>query len=693
MANLSNINNKFLVTTGGNVLIGQTSVVGSSILQVTGNSTLAGNVSISVNSATSDTLQINNGSVRTHLLGSESSNGVIYMRSSANSNTIRINASGDSYFNGGNVGIGNTSPSSSTSNANKLVVGDGTVSQGITILTADNTSGNLYFADGITGNEGYRGIIRYNHDSDRFQIYTSATQRMVILGNGNVGIGTTSPDSKLHVESTGATGANFILETTHSGGIPLLDLKGAASAQLRYKDELNVIQSRIDFGDSGTFNFIDVPNNNSTLYLKTGGNVGIGTTSPDTLLNLEGVKNTSIITLGSTTNDSNWSTGDKYGAINFYSADASGAGAGVKSSISYEVTAAASGATNHLSFRTAGTTAGTNNTERMRITSSAEGHVELLGTAPLIKATASNGGSGLRINIAGQTSGQLFRVQEDGTTKFQINENGNVGIGTTSPVYKLQVEDSAADIFFGATDATTGSMFRLRSNNKAVTIVDIDASGASSFAGNITISKATPFITLSNTAEDECGIVMLDSADAGQSAKITYDASGNTLKFYNNAASERMRISSAGEIRTYYSSVFGKVQRYTGSTATVYPQVFEYGGATRGSISMNNSGVSYNTTSDYRLKENVVEMTGALDRISQLKPSRFNFVTDSSATVDGFLAHEVQEIVPEAITGIKDGVDEKGNPEYQGIDQSKLVPLLVAAVQELKAEIELLKSK
>jgi len=79
--------------------------------------------------------------------------------------------------------------------------------------------------------------------------------------------------------------------------------------------------------------------------------------------------------------------------------------------------------------------------------------------------------------------------------------------------------------------------------------------------------------------------------------------------------------------------------------------------------------------------------------VSRLKPSRFNFISDADKTVDGFLAHEVQEIVPEAITGEKDAVDKQGNPELQAIDQSKLVPLLVAAIQELKAEIELLKSK
>jgi hypothetical protein len=178
----------------------------------------------------------------------------------------------------------------------------------------------------------------------------------------------------------------------------------------------------------------------------------------------------------------------------------------------------------------------------------------------------------------------------------------------------------------------------------------------------------------------------------------------------------------------------------TGSDGII--ALFRNDGSTAGDISVSGTSTSYNTSSDYRLKENVVKMTGALDRVAQLKPSRFNFISDSDTTVDGFLAHEVQSVVPEAITGTKDGMkdeeyektpavyedkvhpaieeekDEEGNviteakeswtekvlvseavmdtrsvPDYQGIDQSKLVPLLVGAIQELKAEIELLKAK
>jgi hypothetical protein len=105
------------------------------------------------------------------------------------------------------------------------------------------------------------------------------------------------------------------------------------------------------------------------------------------------------------------------------------------------------------------------------------------------------------------------------------------------------------------------------------------------------------------------------------------------------------------------------------------------------------TGVSFNTSSDYRLKENVVELTGATDRLKQLNPSRFNFIADADTTVDGFLAHEVQAVVPEAITGTKDAVDADGNPVYQGIDQSKLVPLLTAALQEALTKIDALEAR
>jgi hypothetical protein len=120
---------------------------------------------------------------------------------------------------------------------------------------------------------------------------------------------------------------------------------------------------------------------------------------------------------------------------------------------------------------------------------------------------------------------------------------------------------------------------------------------------------------------------------------------------------------------------------------------FRRSGAEVGTIKCNNSGTQYNTSSDYRLKENVVTISNATDRLKQLQPKRFNFILNPDTTVDGFLAHEVQSVVPEAISGTKDEVDSDNNPIYQGIDQSKLVPLLTAALQEAIAKIETLETK
>jgi hypothetical protein len=133
----------------------------------------------------------------------------------------------------------------------------------------------------------------------------------------------------------------------------------------------------------------------------------------------------------------------------------------------------------------------------------------------------------------------------------------------------------------------------------------------------------------------------------------------------------------------------------------------------RGSIQVSTSSTTYNTTSDYRLKENVIEITDGIERVKQLQPKRFNFISEPDVVVDGFLAHEAQEVVPESVTGEKDAMqevvvtpaeyDDEGNliteavmgteEDYQGIDQSKLVPLLTAALKEAIAKIEDLEAR
>jgi hypothetical protein len=112
-----------------------------------------------------------------------------------------------------------------------------------------------------------------------------------------------------------------------------------------------------------------------------------------------------------------------------------------------------------------------------------------------------------------------------------------------------------------------------------------------------------------------------------------------------------------------------------------------------GRITVSSTATAYVTSSDYRLKENIVPLSDGIARLMQLKPSRFRFIIKPEEVVDGFIAHEVQDIVPESVFGEKDELDENSEPVYQGIDQAKLVPLLTAALQEAITKIEALETR
>jgi len=199
------------------------------------------------------------------------------------------------------------------------------------------------------------------------------------------------------------------------------------------------------------------------------------------------------------------------------------------------------------------------------------------------------------------------------------------------------------------------------------------------------------------------------AVDNGNSHALTFATSGNS-----QAPAERMRIDNDGQVlfnctgrtsdapnergsRILEANGNMKVRgeaTNTGSTDTIFQ--FYHGTQTsspQGRIRVTNSSTSYDTSSDYRLKENVVDLDGAITRVKQLLPKRFNFIVDADTTVDGFLAHEAQTVVPEAVSGTHNEVDNDGNAVMQSIDQSKLVPLLTAALQEAITKIETLETK
>jgi hypothetical protein len=142
----------------------------------------------------------------------------------------------------------------------------------------------------------------------------------------------------------------------------------------------------------------------------------------------------------------------------------------------------------------------------------------------------------------------------------------------------------------------------------------------------------------------------------------------------------------------YQLDVYGDVKIERAGTSATHV-VFTNANGNVGTITTSGTSTAYNTSSDHRLKENVTDVTDGITRVKQLEPKRFNFIANADTTVDGFLAHEVQSVVPEAITGTHNEVDADGNAVMQGIDQSKLVPLLTAALKEAITKIETLETE
>ena len=223
----------------------------------------------------------------------------------------------------------------------------------------------------------------------------------------------------------------------------------------------------------------------------------------------------------------------------------------------------------------------------------------------------------------------------------------------------------------------------IRHSGGAVAAINLDSSGNVDINGNDLILDADGDTKISASTDD---VITFDTA-ATEAMRI--DSSG-TVSFHGidgraTASTGHMSISEQSDNRSY-------IELGTTTTVNRTMMAFLNSNGAVGSIVVGGSATSYQTSSDYRLKENVTADWDATTRLKQLNPVRFNFIADADTTVDGFLAHEVQSVVPEAITGTHNEVDDDGNPVYQGIDQSKLVPLLVKTIQELEARITALEN-
>jgi hypothetical protein len=173
------------------------------------------------------------------------------------------------------------------------------------------------------------------------------------------------------------------------------------------------------------------------------------------------------------------------------------------------------------------------------------------------------------------------------------------------------------------------------------------------------------------------------------------DSSGNLLvgttltNLYAQTSGKGLCYRNSASLDVLVTSDNAVILNRTGTDGSI--EEFRKSGTVVGSISVTGSATGYNTSSDYRLKENVTPMTTGLATISALKPVNYDWISDKSQG-EGFIAHELQAVISHAVTGEKDAVDADGNPQYQGVDYSKIVVHLVAAIQELKAEFDAYKA-
>jgi hypothetical protein len=292
-------------------------------------------------------------------------------------------------------------------------------------------------------------------------------------------------------------------------------------------------------------------------------------------------------------------------------------------------------------------------------------------------------------------TGTVITTGDSGTVTSAMIANStivNADISASAAIVdtKLATISTAGKVSNSATTATNA--------NTASAIVARDASGNFA-AGDITISDKIIHAGDTNTAIrfPAADTVSVETAGA---ERVSFNSDGVTLFAGRVAFPGTNAITALSEAKSIFlhsnsGTTTGPVafESQAVLTSTRYHAVYGNGNGIVGSISTNGSATSYNTSSDYRLKENVVLLTGAITRLNQLPVHRFNFIADPDTVVDGFIAHEAAAVVPECVTGEKDEVNEDGDPVYQGIDQSKVVPLLTAALQEAIAMINALEAR
>lgn len=519
--------------------------------------------------------------------------------------------------------------------ASSFVKSGGTSSQ---YLMADGSVSTL--TNPITGTGTSGRVPKFNG--------TSSLTDSIIYDNGTrVSIGADVTTSSRFVSASSTSGAYAIIAQGSSGANGIFSTVGSTGEIFRGQN------------GSGAYYIID---NSANTFLS--GNLNVGDfASTSYKLKVNGTANF--------TGDVTFDGG--IGAINF------SASTTITNTASSGYTAiyangggiylGGASSTNHLSIVSAGYV-GIGTTNPTGGISGTEGVLEISNANVSVLALTSGAASGKKHQIYSSNDGGLyFRDGTTGSQRMIISSAGNVGIGTTSPGDKLTIVGTGSYTGISVdTGSTTGGAY-----------ISVKQNGVSSgfFGGT--------------------GAALGDtSADLA-----LYAESGKGIRFYTNANSaDRIRITSGGSLcvgrttapSSSYTAAFQEaIAMYVNTNGNNMINWFNASGSYVSSIVINSSTVLYNTVSDYRLKEDLKSFKG-LDIVSKINVYDYKWKSDGTRMY-GVVAHELQEVLPDAVSGFKDAVNPDGSIKNQGVDYSKIVPVMVQAIKELKAELDTLKNK
>jgi hypothetical protein len=309
----------------------------------------------------------------------------------------------------------------------------------------------------------------------------------------------------------------------------------------------------------------------------------------------------------------------------------------------------------------------------------------------------------LAINTA---DGKLFYKDSSGVVQVLATKGG---VGTSSTT---QILYNSSGLTVGSANLTFDGQNLTQGNGTYQTILKLNGSSSGTAGGTAIYFQNTGtsnfaignYSSIIGGAYNTDAIYYLSSANnhlfySSGSEKVRIDSSGNllvgstTLPASNRTKGFAAKSNATGGIQVYQvaSNSDWAINATSGSICNFYS---DNGTALvySGSISVNGNVTTYGSISDYRLKENIEPITKALDKVLQLNPVTYTF-KDGGQKSEGFIAHELQAIIPEAVTGEKDAVKEDGTPEYQGVDSSFLIATLTAAIQEQQALIESLTTR